>query len=349
MEQRLELEGFRVLAAADGGAALALARKHKPDLILSDIMMPVLDGYGLLAQLRENPDTASIPVIFLTAKTDRQDQRLGMGMGADDYITKPVSKEELLAAVRTRLARKQVQADLLNQRLCQNHQEITRVLPHELLAPLTGILSVAELIETTNRTRPLEEIQELGKLLRLSAERMHRTLNQILLYTELLKVNAFPEQPTALRESFIFSLYVRQAAEAAAASWNRPTDLELDIQPVTCDIPVPHLQALLAELIDNAFKFSKAGTKVVVRLGLGHGRPLLTVVDQGRGMTAQQVRELAGFHQIDRQYYEQQGLGLGLQIVHLVAHVYQAHLELVPRPEGGLTASVAFAPNPAQG
>lgn len=105
----LELSDYHVLQAADGKAGVELAQRHHPDLILCDIMMPVLDGYGVLYLLNKNPDTAAIPFIFLTAKAERIDIRKGMEMGADDYLTKPFDDIELLIAVESRLNKKKKQ------------------------------------------------------------------------------------------------------------------------------------------------------------------------------------------------------------------------------------------------
>jgi DNA-binding NarL/FixJ family response regulator len=101
----LRLEKFQALAAENGRVGLDLARAEKPDVILCDVMMPELDGYGVIAALRGNPDTASTPFIFLTAKGEKPDVRAGMNLGADDYLTKPVAKADLLSAIRSRLER----------------------------------------------------------------------------------------------------------------------------------------------------------------------------------------------------------------------------------------------------
>ncbi|MFI5203157.1 MAG: response regulator [Flavobacteriales bacterium] len=99
----LELANYKVSTAKNGKIGVEKALAEKPDLIICDIMMPVLDGYGVLHMLSKNPETASIPFIFLTAKTERSDMRKGMEMGADDYVTKPFDDVELLSAVESRL------------------------------------------------------------------------------------------------------------------------------------------------------------------------------------------------------------------------------------------------------
>ena len=101
----LRLEKFHPLPAANGHIGVQLAKKEKPDLILCDVMMTELDGYGVIAALRADAETVTIPFIFLTAKGEKPDIRTGMNLGADDYLTKPVAKADLLAAIRSRLER----------------------------------------------------------------------------------------------------------------------------------------------------------------------------------------------------------------------------------------------------
>ncbi|MFO1498246.1 MAG: response regulator transcription factor [Verrucomicrobiota bacterium] len=101
----LEMEGFKAISASNGRAGVALAKKEMPDVILCDVSMPELDGYGVLESLRADGATTSIPFIFLTARSDKKDLRTGMNLGADDYLTKPASAEEVLAAINTRLDR----------------------------------------------------------------------------------------------------------------------------------------------------------------------------------------------------------------------------------------------------
>lgn len=101
----LELSGYEVIVASNGKVGVEKAKQQHPDIIVCDIMMPELDGYGVLELLYKNDTTKAIPFIFLSAKTDRRDVRLGMNLGADDYITKPFNEEELITAVESRLAR----------------------------------------------------------------------------------------------------------------------------------------------------------------------------------------------------------------------------------------------------
>ena len=120
----LELSGYKVLQAENGKIGSEIAIKQKPDLIICDIMMPVLDGYGVIHILSNNVDTASIPFIFLTAKGERSDFRKGMELGADDYITKPFDDVELLKAVESRFKK----SDLLKSEFTRDASGIVKFL-----------------------------------------------------------------------------------------------------------------------------------------------------------------------------------------------------------------------------
>ncbi len=107
----LEMEGYAVSVAENGRVGVESAKRDTPDLVICDVMMPELDGYGVVQALRDHAPTATLPFIFLTAKSDKSDLRVGMNFGADDYLTKPIIREELLAAIEARLARAQAVLD----------------------------------------------------------------------------------------------------------------------------------------------------------------------------------------------------------------------------------------------
>jgi DNA-binding NarL/FixJ family response regulator len=113
----LEREQFQVATAPNGLIGLDMVRNHPPDLVVCDIMMPELDGYAVLEALRADKATATIPFIFLTAKGERVDQRTGMSIGADDYLTKPVLKDDLLSSIHARLKRREQEEQRLNEKL----------------------------------------------------------------------------------------------------------------------------------------------------------------------------------------------------------------------------------------
>ncbi|HEY8396423.1 MAG TPA: response regulator, partial [Flavihumibacter sp.] len=123
-QEILELSGYKVITASNGREGASLAQSELPDLIICDIMMPELDGYGVLHLLGHSPETATIPFIFLTAKAEKSDMRKGMLLGADDYLTKPFDDVELLQAVEIRLHKN----DLLKSRFSRNAEGLNNFL-----------------------------------------------------------------------------------------------------------------------------------------------------------------------------------------------------------------------------
>lgn len=167
----LELEGFETIAAGNGLHGIQLAKSEHPDLIICDVMMPELDGYGVLEQLRHDQATVTIPFIFLTAKADRPDLRQGMELGADDYLTKPFTPTELRQAIATRLEKHAVvtrqyqqeheRADQYHQQaqeqqvIVETQEEFLRKLTSELRNPLSNINMAVRMLEhaSTDRDR----------------------------------------------------------------------------------------------------------------------------------------------------------------------------------------------------
>lgn len=142
ISEMLQLTGYEVITAEDGKNASKIAIDENPDLIVTDIMMPQMDEYELLKKLRSNTRTEQLPVIFLTAKTDRESLRTGMGLGADDYITKPYVADELLNAVKIRIEKSKAHEKTLD----DLRLNLTKYVPHELRTPLVPILGLPELI-----------------------------------------------------------------------------------------------------------------------------------------------------------------------------------------------------------
>jgi diguanylate cyclase (GGDEF)-like protein len=140
----LDVEGFEAIGAENGQVGLNLAKGIIPDLILCDVMMPGLDGYGVLRAIRQDALMASIPFIFLTAKAAKADFRQGMELGADDYITKPFTRAELLGAIASRLKKQATLETLYNSELQQAKAEINYLIHHDSLTHLPNQLSLRE-------------------------------------------------------------------------------------------------------------------------------------------------------------------------------------------------------------
>lgn len=176
----LRLEGFDPVVAEHGRAGVEQARRQRPDLVVCDVMMPELDGYGVLEALRADPATAHTPFIFLTARGERPDVRVGMNLGADDYLTKPVAKGDLLAAIRARLARASQQArtefapDFTSAAPLERELSLTPRVAEVLLWVAQGktnpeIAAILGISESTVKKHMLEVLATLGVETRTAA------------------------------------------------------------------------------------------------------------------------------------------------------------------------------------
>lgn len=136
----LEINHFQIFTASNGQTGLHLARTKSPDLIICDVMMPDLTGFQVLEELRSSEETASLPVIFLTAKVERNDQRQGMNLGADDYLTKPFKAEELVQAITARLARYEVATRQYYDEIIRSEQLGKKILDNQELIEFNNAL-----------------------------------------------------------------------------------------------------------------------------------------------------------------------------------------------------------------
>ena len=156
--ETLELFGFDTMITGDGMSGVQMAREQFPDVIICDINMPGLDGYGTLKAMREHEGTATIPFVFLSGSVDRVAVRKGMELGADDYLTKPFTPQELLAAVNARLEKQDEIQRHSNRKLDELRGNLTLALPHELRTPLNGIMGLAHLMMEEPPARSLSSI-----------------------------------------------------------------------------------------------------------------------------------------------------------------------------------------------
>jgi len=340
----LEAEGFQAIGADNGRAGVRLAQEHFPDLILCDIMMPDLDGYGVLAELRRDPIWVTIPFIFLTARAERFDMRLGMELGADDYLTKPFTREEVLRTINVRLAKHTTVIRRFEQQMDALRGNIALSLPHELRTPLSGILTGTEILSSSLDTLDRKDIEDIVGIIRQSAERLNRLIANYLMYAELEFVDRDPALLQSMQTDLVLSTrrVITAAAALAAQRAKRPKDLVEAHQDATARIMEGHLAKIVEELVDNAFKYSPPGTPVRVASQMDSGEFRLSVSDGGRGMTSEQIASVGAYMQFDRKLHEQQGSGLGLAIARRLVHLYQGSLVIQSQPGQGTTVLVTL-------
>ncbi|MFM6155372.1 MAG: response regulator, partial [Sphaerospermopsis kisseleviana] len=181
----LHLFDFDTLVAQNGLIGVEIAKDKHPDLILCDLMMPELDGYGVLHHLRQDSSTATIPVIFLTAKSAWSDLRRGMELGADDYLTKPFQPDELLQAITTRLEKQSIAEKQTEEKLKNLSTSISHALPHEINTPLNHIIGLSKLLIQEEGALANEENLEMLKSIHEAGLRLYKLTLNFLMYADL--------------------------------------------------------------------------------------------------------------------------------------------------------------------
>jgi two-component system sensor histidine kinase/response regulator len=333
--EMLTYEGFDVRGAENGRVGVDLAREFHPDLIICDIMMPELDGYGVLNELRRDAKMATTPFIFLTAKTDRADVRLGMGMGAEDYIPKPFMTHELLETINARLERHKTFEAVTESKLHTLRTNIATSLPHELRTPLNTIIGFADILSAEAMRLSPTQVAEWSNHINNAAQRLYRLIENYLTYVRVESILKTPvgDVPDLLNDTLTTApvIVIEFEANAQAQLAGRQNDLELhfDEQPIRgIGIAEADLAKISSELINNAFKFSQRGTPVAVETQIEGNCYQIIVTDQGAGMSQEQIDNIGGFMQFERWFYEQQGTGLGLVISKRLIEFYKGSFEI---------------------
>jgi two-component system, sensor histidine kinase and response regulator len=325
LREILNLNDFQTLTAPNGQEGLLAAQDTLPDLILCDVSMPQLDGYGVLQGLRQNPQTNHIPMIFLTANSDRPEVRHGMELGAADYLTKPCSPNALLKAINTQLTKRAQLETYANTKLDHLRTSLNLALPQELDAPLTQMINTADRL-LYQPTSPEGQAEQL-KSIRDTGLRLHRTIHNYLLFAdlEMLAIDERVHSPSRHVKTPCSQPIIR-TAQRLAQSYQRDEHLVLDLEDAVLAISELKLVKIMEELLDNAFKFSSQTVYVMGRLVEGAYK--IDIIDNGQGFTQRQIAAIGGYMQFDRTQNQQTGVGLGLAIARHLTQLNGGHFHI---------------------
>ncbi len=349
--------GCTVLLKNDGAKAIALAQRRRPDLILLDIVMPGMDGFETCQRLKADDATKAIPVIFMSALTDTIDKVKGFAVGAVDYITKPFQFEEVLARVKTHLTIQKLQQDLQTnnatlQGLLERERKmfdelrlnLSLALPHELRTPLNAISGFAQLLKTPAFAATPAKVMDYAQYIHASSLQLQRLMENTLLYAhlKLLKYTSHEERNWPINSGVSTQRFIQAVAQRYAQTVCREHDLRLELVETYLCIAPNNLKKILMELLSNAFKFSAPGTPVIISTSINGHLCILTIRDQGRGMTQEQIQHIGAYMQFERREYEQQGVGLGIVIAHLLTQLEGGLLSIDSQVGKGTAVSLVL-------
>jgi len=342
---------IRVLKATNGEEGLAVMEKETPDLIISDIMMPRMNGFEFLARVRNNPAWVHIPFIFLTAKGKKEDILEGRRSGAELYITKPFVSEELLELVKTQLDRTFELQDARQRKLDNLKRNILQLLNHEFRTPLTYVTAYYEMLaDSLVSLEDNAHLQEYLRGIQVGSQRLTRLVEDLITIMEIRTGEAAAAFDREARPVGKVGELLRQRARAPQArAAEQGIAFHYEIAP---DLPpVFGVPALLGDaldrLLDNAVKFtaSRRGgpNEVRVRAASRNDQVVLSVEDSGVGFPTHvrdQLFEL--FFQHNRELMEQQGSGAGLAIAKGLVDLHGGVIEAESEEGAGSRFSIVL-------
>jgi len=336
MKEILSDKGYMIATAINGKSAIAKAKAHKFDLILLDIILPDIDGFEVCSHLKANPQTQDIPIIFLTAKKEKDSIIQGFNLGAVDYIPKPFSKEELLARVNLHLTLRKFQDDLVHSKEMAEASAQAKAIflaniSHEIRTPMNGIIGMVDIIKRTPlTTEQLEYIDIIG----ISGENLLMIINDVLDFSKI-------EAGQITFEHIRFNLWdeineVIKILRYKAIQKNLELTFEIapDVPQLLIGDPL-RLKQVLINLCNNSIKFTTEGfVRVFVKLANINEcavRLHFEVQDTGIGISPEnQLKLFKSFSQADvsttRKYG---GTGLGLAISKNLVHLMGGEIGII--------------------
>lgn len=342
LEDLLLAEGFKVITAENGERGMHLAKQNQPDLILCDVRMPIFNGYEVLEWLRQDKELSTVPFLFLTSMMDRHSTRKGMSLGADDYLEKPCTKDELLAAIAARLGKQKAIDQRIAEKMDALRRSITLSLPHELQTPLSGIMGLSELLMIENEELIPEEVYEYAEGIHRSAERLQRLIQNYLLYSKLMLLRSQGQTRFTAPYPCNSQMIISKIGDRKVKEYARTNDLELDLAEFDLAVSSEDFIKIVDELVDNAFKYSNPRSKVAIRTQVTDQQWIFTIQDSGRGMNENQIANIGAYMQFERQFYEQQGSGLGLVIAKTLLEFYGGEIDIQSQEDLGTKISVTI-------
>jgi two-component system, sensor histidine kinase and response regulator len=318
IETILEDEGYQIILAASGAAALALVEQSPPDLILLDIMMPEMDGYEVTRRIRQNPTLPYIPILLLTAH-HASDVVAGLESGADDFVRKPVDVDELSARVRSLLRLKHSIDE--REQLSLQRQDFISHLTHDLRTPLVAADHMLKLFGKEVFGSLSGEMHEaIAAMIRSNYHLMQivDTLLEVQCYEAgAKKLNFIPCDLGEIAKEVVQELKYLAQSKGLTLSVQHPQNALAN--PLKTSGDYLELRRMLTNLVGNAIKFTEQGS-IDISISAPADRVILAVCDTGPGLSPQEQEQL--FQRFYKGTHHQAGSGLGL---HLVSRIVQAH------------------------
>ncbi len=328
----LQREGYDMSFATSGKAALESVAQDAFDLVLLDVMMPEMNGFEVCEQLRANPRTANLPVIFLTAKTDAESIVRGFAVGGVDYVTKPFNASELNARVRTHLRLRRTEQEL--RELNDSKDKFISIIAHDLRIPFSGLSGILKLLSRDPDSLSREELLEYLGLAQESADNINHLLTNLLSWSGLMQgMVSFRPYDFLLKPVFDDVTFLFRN-DAAAKSIRFETG---GAEGVWVFGDLEMLESVLRNLVSNAIKFSHANQVIQISASTSGAEVTVCVADQGIGIDPELQVEIfsLGSKLKETGTEGEMGTGMGLILSREQVERNGGRIWLESRPEEG--------------
>lgn len=339
----LELEGFETIAAQNGKVGIDLAIEELPDLIVSDINMPEVDGYGVLEKLRSLEETRTIPFIFLTVKNTLQDVRSGMNLGADDYLPKPFDLVELTQIVHKRLKMREEIIARENEKYDKLKNAVGLPIANLIDSPLKNIEKLTEFLFKESNTLDSTEISEIASIVNKSAAKLRKEIIKILFFYRIEALKNNEGELSELKELITenASEQIEKISKEVASEFKRDSDLFVHLDESSIQFPEEFLDFSIKELVENAFKYSAKNCPVKIS-GTNEGNQYkVTIQDKGIGFANDNLEDIQPYEKLSGGTTND-GLGLGLYDVTNLVKLFDGQIELVSEEGIGTSLTLSF-------
>jgi DNA-binding response OmpR family regulator/anti-sigma regulatory factor (Ser/Thr protein kinase) len=345
ISEMLELSDFQVEVAANGVEGLKKIYDWKPDIILCDVMMPEMDGFEVLFNLRQSLNN-HVPFIFLTARVDRDDTRKGMNLGADDYLTKPFSRVELLNAVNSRLdLRRKIG---VNQTSDIGIRNILKILgSQETNTPLNGIIGFGEYLKNHPEDIEPEAIQQMGGYIKEAGEKIFRMSKKLSLY-EGLASNSLDSNliltPKEMGSNDLRNL-IETTVNKVANDFNRTWDVHFLLEQGSSRLDRYFVQFIVSEIADNAFRYSLKSHPVFIRSFFVEDFYVVNIKDEGYVSGEEHLERIRNIKAFSKTNPYDENLGLGIYLCNMILKKAGGSLEFLHNMPKGLEVTIKFPAN----
>lgn len=326
----LEAEQFVTCSAIDGFDGIRVAQEQLPDLILCDVMMPEMDGYDVLQMLRKDPETATIPFIFLTAKAALKEVRQGMNLGADDYLTKPFGRSDLLQAISTRLAKRDAYIQTIEKQFNGLQERFSFARPDKLFYALEEITQTVDLFIRDADTITPADITQLGLDIRGKSQNLQRSIQNLLLYLQLELIAHDAKMQDDLRSAKTLrpADFVVMFAQQKSKQYQRSRDVNVQVENKPIQIATDDLKKVLDEALDFIFAHACPNTKIRIDTLLQPEEFIISLQFTLEYLTPELIEQIDRTQNLPRSVYEELDPGLGVLLIQRIATLYGGNLML---------------------